>query len=116
MIDDWLSAGYKRFEFSKEGDIFKSADFGLQKLFRDDTGKRYYITVYVYDRSRYPGYPWEDALPEPYGFVPTTQFNLGENMAWFDVGMNGKFTIAECEEWFDKLWVLFGKPYYSKDE
>lgn len=40
-------------------------------------------------------------------------------MAWFDVEMNWKFTIAECEEceeWFDKLWVLFGKPYYSKDE
>ena len=113
-IMDWLSAGYKRFELRKP--LTKSADFGLQKLFRDDTGKRYYITVYVYDRTRYPGYPWQDALPEPYGFMPTAQFNLGENMAWFDVEMNGKFTIAECEEWFDKLWVLFGKPYYSKDE
>lgn len=118
MIDDWLSAGYKRFEFSKEGDIFKSADFGLQKLFRDDTGKRYYITVYVYDRTRYPGYPWNEALPAPYGFMPTAQFNLilGEHRVFFNVEMNGKIDIAEMEVWYELLWEMYGKPYYSKDE
>ena len=118
-IMEWLSAGYKRFEL-RDNALSKSADFGLQKLFRDDTGKRYYITVYVYDRTRYPGYPWQDALPEPYGLMPTTQFNVGEEDSYarpfFNIEMNGKFTVTEAEEWFNKLWELFGKPYYSKDE
>ena len=113
-IMDWLSAGYKRFELRKP--LTKSADFGLQKLFRDDTGKRYYITVYVYDRTRYPGYPWQDAFPEPYGFMPTAQFNLVEHEAFFNVEMNGKIDIAEMEVWFELLWERFGNPYYSKDE
>ena len=116
-IMEWLSAGYKRFELHDKS-LNKLADFGLQKLFRDDTGKRYYITVYAYDRSRYPGYPWEDALPEPYGFMPTAQFNLtlGEHRVFFNVEMNGKIDIAEMEVWFELLWEMFGKPYYSKDE
>jgi len=115
MLDDWIAAGYKRFELN-ESPLNKSADFGLQKLFRDDIGKRYYITVYVYDRTRYPGYPWHDAIPEPYGFMPTAQFHIKEESAFFNVEMNGKIDIAEMEVWFEGLWNLFGKPYYRKDE
>ena len=119
MLDDWIAAGYKRFELDNSP-INKLADFGLPKLFRDDTGKRYYITVYVYDRTCYPGYPWNDAMPEQYGFMPTAQFHVGEEGSYeqpfFNIEMNGRFTITEAEEWFAKIWELFGKPYYRKDE
>lgn len=115
MINNWFSAGYKRFELA-DSPLNKSADFGLQKLFRDDTGKQYYITVYVYDRTRYHGYPWNDAFPEPYGFMPTAQFHINYESVFFNIEMNGKIDIAEMEVWFEGLWDLFGKPYYRKDE
>ena len=116
-LDDWLSAGYKRFEMNNSP-INKSADFGMQKLFSDDTGKRYYITVYVYDRSRYPGYPWGKDDEPQYGFMPTTHYTVGKddeyNYPFFNLEMNGTFTIAEAEAWFEKAWEMFGKPYYSE--
>jgi len=115
MLDDWIAAGYKRFKLHHTA-LDKNADFGLQKLFHDDSGKRYYITVYVYDRTRYPGYPWNEEAPDPYGFMPTAQFHINDEAAFFNVEMNGKFTLAEMEDWFNRLWELFGKPYYRKDE
>ena len=119
MLDDWIAAGYKRFELNT-APLNKNADFGLQKLFRDDTGKQYYITVYVYDRTRYPGYPWDSKDDAPYGFIPTAHFFVGEEGAhsqpFFNIEMNGRFNITEAEEWFAKIWELFGKPYYRKDE
>lgn len=119
-LDDWLTAGYKRFALT-DNPLNKHADFGLQKLFSDDIGKRYYITVYVYDRSHYPGYPWEESEPEPHGFMPTAQFHVGKTddnsrYPFFNLEMNGTFTIAECEAWFNKAWEMFGKPYYSEWE
>jgi hypothetical protein len=112
-ISDWTNAGYKRFTFSSA--INKNADFGLQKLFSDDIGKRYYITVYVYDRSKYPGYPWQEAEPQQYGFMPTCHFLDGSDGPFFNLEMNGTFTISECEVWFNRAWEIFGKPYYRKD-
>lgn len=116
-IDDWITAGYKQFDIG-ESSIHNSADFGLQKLFSDEIGKRYYITVYVYDRSRYPGYPWNESEPQQYGFMPTSHFRLGGyedyRYPFFNLEMNGTFTISECEDWFNKAWEMFGKPYYEK--
>lgn len=108
-IEDFESAGYKRFALRT---FTKNADFGLQKLFRDDDGKRYYITIYVYDRTLYPGYPWQESTPSPFGFMPTAQFVIGQ--AFFGVEMSGEFSVEECESWFDKLWVTFGRPYYER--
>lgn len=116
MLDEWIAAGYKRFE-TRNNSLNKNSDFGLQKLFRDEIGKRYYITVYVYDRTRYPGYPWLEKEPQQYGFMPTAQFHTNDT-TFFNIEMNqvsGPFNIAEMEEWFDSLWRFFGKPYYRKD-
>lgn len=112
-LDDWLDAGYKRWE-TQGKQINKLADFGLQKLICDDAGRRYYITVYVYDRTRYPGYPWQEEDPEPYGFMPTAQFVVDK--PFFNIEVNGDLgTVAEVEAWVEKFWEAAGKPYSSRD-
>lgn len=114
-LDDWLNAGYKRYEIPSYSEAYKLADFFLQKCLTDDVGKKYHITVYVYDRSRYPDYP--EHYTEQYGFMPVGHFSLaGIDSPFFEVSMNGTFTNEECESWFDKLWVVFGKPYYREYE
>lgn len=113
-IKDWIDAGYARWEtLGKE--INRLADFGLQKCIRDDEGKRYYITVYVYDRTRYPGYPWKDEKPEPYGFMPTVQFST-EAGPIYDLTINGTFTVQSAESDIARLWEHFGRPYYERYE
>ena len=47
--EDWIAKGYKQFKST----IKPLADFGLQKRFDDENGKRYFITVWVYDNSAY---------------------------------------------------------------
>ena len=48
--EDWEAKGYKRFSNTHRilGDY---CSFGLQKLVSDEIGKKYYITVKVYDNS-----------------------------------------------------------------
>lgn len=110
-LKDWMAAGYQRWETSCK-EIHKLADFGLQKLIRDDLGKKYHITVYVYDRTKYPGYPWLDTDPNPYGFMPTIQFTIPDGV-FFDLTMNGEFTIRRVEDELENLWEHFGRPYYE---
>lgn len=107
-IKDWIDAGYKRFELTDRL-LNKNADFGLQKSFRDEQGKKFYITVYVYDRDKYPNKYKVDR----YGFMPTANFDLRDNQPFFNVDMNGTFTIEECEAWFERMFEFFGRPYYA---
>lgn len=55
IVQDWINQGYKKFHST-----FKEyADYGLQKLIKDEVGKKYFITVWVYENSysrTYPGY------------------------------------------------------------
>lgn len=112
-LQDWIDAGYKRWE-THRSEAYKLADFGLQKLISDSLGRRYYITVFVYDRTRYPGYPWQDNDPQPYGFMPTAQFrNDCKESPFYNVSVNGTFTITEVENWLDRVWVVSGRPYYE---
>lgn len=108
-IKDWTDAGYKMFDV-KVSYINRNADFGLQKCISDDKGKKYYITVYVYDREKYSG---DYNVVDRYGFMPTVHFDLRDNQPFFNVDMNGNFTINECELWFEGLFEFFGKPYYA---
>lgn len=108
--EDWIAAGYKRFEFS-DRTLNKLADFGLQKRFDDEEGKKYFITVYVYDWSKYPQHHGD-----PFGFMPDVQFRLGNDAPTFDITMNGTFDIAIVEKEMKRLWEHFGKPYYDKWE
>jgi hypothetical protein len=111
-LEDWTAAEYRRWETNKS-EYYKLADFGLQKRIEDEFGVKYFITVYVYDRSRYPTYNAD--IEYRYGFMPTVNFDLA-NDNFFNVDMNGKFTVEEVERQFNGLWEYFGKPYYSKWE
>jgi len=97
---DWLNAGYKRYEIPANSVMYNLVDFILQKSIKD-----YCITVYVYDRSKYQDYP--EAYTEQYGFMPTAHYSLGEDAPFFEVTMNGTFTVEECETGFEKLWNAF---------
>jgi hypothetical protein len=112
--DDWLAAGYKKYSPSRFS--HEASDYTLQKRFDDQRGKRYYITVACYDRSRYPQPPHNVGV----GYMPTAQFVLGDNLPFFDVRMNGIDDwgggIEGVEAWFERLWVLFHRPYYEKWE
>lgn len=111
--DDWLAAGYRRYASSRVP--HETADYLLQKRFDDERGKRYYITVYCYDSSKYPP-PHNVGV----GYMPTAHFALGDNMPFFNVEMNGidgwGGGVEGVEAWFERLWVLFHSPYYEKWE
>lgn len=112
--DDWISAGYKRFEIPpKNKTINNNADFLLQKRFDDHVGKRYYITVFCYDRTAYPP-PHNNGI----GFMPTVQFVIeSENKRpFFNIELNDFQDIATVEAWVHTLWDLFGRPYYEELE
>jgi len=86
-LQDWLDRGYRRFEIADYmRSINKNADFMLQKRFDDERGKKYYITVYCYDRSRYPEHARE-YLPE-IGFMTDVQFQLGDHKPFFNITIN----------------------------
>lgn len=106
--EDWITAGYRRFELCDRL-LNKSADYGLQKRFDDAQGKKYFITVYVYDWSKYP-----QRHGERFGFMPTVNFNLGNDEPFYDITINGTFDIAQCEIEMERLWIHFGMPYYEE--
>ena len=112
--DDWLAAGYKRYEV-KDKPMNRLADFLLQKRFDDERGKKYFIVVYCYDKSKYPP-PHNIGV----GYMPAAQYSLGDNLPFFNVEMNGiegwGGGVEGVEGWFDRLWVLFGRPYYERWE
>ena len=107
-IQDWLDAGYKRYDNHK----YKNADFLLQKRFDDSEGKKYFIDVWVYEYSKYEYYSRNPAFP-PVGFQPEVQFQRGDKMT-LDITfiMNQDSTIAEIEQ--EELWV--GTEYFEGDK
>lgn len=109
-VADWTERGYRRCEVGPNREINKLADFLLQKRIDDDIGKRYYITVYCYDRSRYPDY-MQDHM-SAVGFMPTAHMSI-------DSGPHFEFTVNACdsidpvETYFDQFWRVVGQPYYE---
>jgi hypothetical protein len=106
----FIDAGYKR--FNPNG--YKNADFGLQKLISDEQGKKYYLTVFAYDWTKYPHH-----VGEPISFMPEVQFRINQRTPqehFFDVsmGMGAETTIEVIETEYETLWMHFGKPYYEE--
>lgn len=113
----WLDAGYRRYEVHDKK-MNNLADFLLQKRLDDDTGKKYFITVYCYDRTKYP-VQYRQFDNEPVGFMPTAHFSLRDNKPFFNIEMNGveqMNSISDIEEWFEMFWNLLGNPYYEEWE
>ena len=106
----WMNQGYRKFSQK-----LKLADFILQKVVSDEIGKRYYITVYVYDWLKYPtnihrGKRW--------GYMADVQFCF-EDGSFTNVEYSSFTSIEQVEKHFDSLWNFFGKVYseeYDEDE
>lgn len=113
---EWIDRGYRHYEVSENSREFnRLADFILQKRFDDEVGKKYYITVYCYDRSKYPDHALEHVKDLPrYGYMPTVHLALRDNQPFFNVEMNGITSIDEVESYMEKFWLLLNKPYYEE--
>jgi hypothetical protein len=104
-VEDWLEAGYNRFD--QVTHIKKYASFGLQKCIRDDLGKKYFITVYVY-KMYDPNYGTITS------FAPDAQFLNDESYAVnTEIIMHSSTSIQDVEDVIEKLWIAVGQPYYS---
>lgn len=109
--EDWISAGYKR--FSHVSHVRSYASFGLQKLFSDDKGKRYYLTVFVYDNRKYERNTYMQ-MPD-YTFEPDLQFTFDDKPTInISMGLTGSnWSIAGVEQQVEELWAVVGMPYYE---
>lgn len=111
-MKDFENAGYKK--FLQPPETIRSADFGLQKLFSDTTGKKYYVTIYCYDNSQFIG-----AHPNltPFGFMPEVQFQSEDfrlSARNITLIINEETSVEYIEQDFEELWDFLGKPYYEK--
>jgi len=116
-VQDWIDQGYKKFHSS-----FKEyADYGLQKLIQDEVGKKYYITVWVYENSKRSYFM--KGMQEV-SFAPEVQFRMhkedGEELPTVDMEfiLGNHSTIQEVEGTIELYWKGSGKPYcevYYKD-
>jgi len=108
-----IAKGYKQFKPT----IKPLADFGLQKRFDVENGKRYFINVWVYDNSplqdRYEGWSM-------WGFQPDVQSTM-EDGTIFDVACHhtnnakwGVTSIEQLEAFYYNMWEKLGCKYYEK--
>lgn len=109
---DFLLNGYKRFD-SCGSVALKYANYLLQRCVRDDKGKKYYITVYVYDYSKY-----DFTSPQPLSFMPEVQFREDGVCPTIDVTYHDdeSTTLESLEAFFESMWVHLGKPYDERYE
>ena len=111
-VEDFLEAGYKRFE-----QTYNSADYGLQKCIRDDKGKKYYITVFVYEHFKSEYYKANPHMNR-YGFTPNVQYHeIDENDVTTDVSLIVDYsntTVKIIEDKFEMLWKVLGGVYYER--
>lgn len=112
---EWIDRGYRRYDIPYERrEYHKLADFLLQKLVDDKVGKRYYITVYCYDRRNYL-ITNQITLPE-FGYMPSAHYSLRDGNPFFNIEMNAVSDIDQVEHYFDLFWTTLGRPYYEKFE
>ena len=120
--EDWEAKGYKRFKST----IKPNVAFGLQKRFDDETGKKYFITVWVYDNeddyhSQFMNLPqWKDQFSR-YSFQPDVQFERDNTP--FDVTLYFRnsekwevTSIEYVEKFYEKMWKDMDCDYYEKWE
>jgi len=111
-VQDWIDQGYKKFNSN-----FKEyASFGLQKLIQDEVGKKYCITVWVYENQN-KSYFREGM--KAVSFAPDVQFRMhkedGEELPTVNMEfiMDKNSTIQEVEEMIEMYWKCSGKFYYE---
>jgi hypothetical protein len=103
---DFINQGYKKFTQR----FLNQADFGLQKLIKDEKGKKYYITVYAFDLSKY-------SIPDlgyKISFQPEVQFKA-QSGEYLDVSMilNTDTGILTIEKYFEEIFQKMNIQYYE---
>ena len=104
-VEQFLEKGYKRFENNLS--LNRSA-FGLQKRFDDELGKKYYITVWVYDYSK---------IDSAMGlrFAPDVQFVLKSTGEYVDIKLHQgtNTSVDSIETFYENLWKVLDCKYYE---
>lgn len=110
-VKDFTDNGYK--QFSNSNKAFNNSDFGLQKRIDDEVGKRYFITVWVYDWSKYP----QHNQPNKLSFAPDVQLRLQNDMH-INVQMllNQDSTVQDIESFYHEMWEKMNCQYYERTE
>lgn len=112
-VQEWLDKGYRRYEVAPNNrELNKLASFMLQKRLDDEKGKKYFITVYCYDRKNYPDY-MRNNMPE-IGYMPTAHFSLRDDRPFFNIEMNAPNSVEEAESYFELFWETLNNPYYEE--
>jgi hypothetical protein len=103
---DFINQRYKRFTQS----FLNQADFGLQKLIKDEKGKKYYITVYAFDFSKYS----IPNLEYKISFQPEVQFKTqsGEYLN-ISLILNTDTDIPTIERCFEEIFEKMNIQYYE---
>lgn len=113
-----IDNGYRIFSSS-----IKSAIRGFQKRFDDDFGKKYFITIWHYNlKKQHPEFTTAPA-GDSYTFDLQFRLNKRKKEITVDLDIWGKvlpdeyegeiITLNEMEEFIEKTWINFGKPYYE---
>ena len=92
-----------------------SGDFGkrfFQKKFIDKKGEKYFINCYYYFYANTGGqqrfWDFNMQIETSKGAVEIT------TVQWFNQdGIYSNNTIKDVEDYFEKMWVANGKPYYE---
>jgi len=108
-VQGWIDSGYEKFSAVRH--VKPYAAFGLQKLISDHIGKRYYITVFVYDNTNHKASGRMPETSPDYSFSPDVQFSGEINTTCVELIMHENSTIKDVEIHFDILWNALGKPY-----
>jgi hypothetical protein len=113
---EMVDKGYKTF---KSG--FNSSLRGFQKLFNDDKGKRYFITIWHYNHAEQLD---RDDVPKKDSYTADSQFTFKNQDKdatcnvefWGDVTPNEYrplTTLKDIEDFFEKFWYLMKPDYYE---
>jgi len=111
-IENLVANEYKQFSdnFKKNTDTYVCS---YQKRFDNCKGKKFYITITVYDLSKInmSNKQWIG-----YNFSAEVQYNrMSDGRNTFNVKymINNNTTIQEMEDFFDDIWVKMECNYYD---
>lgn len=106
-IQDFLDAGYRKFT---QNNLKTYTNEFLQKRFDNSIGKKYFITVGIYDNRKYV----DQFKVDPFSFEPESQFE--SNGVTFNITMlsSSSTTIKKIEDFFESTWQKMNCEYYEK--
>lgn len=108
MDDNYIiEKGY--YEFSPPATKPDSVVRAFQKRFDDETGKKYFITVYKWDWSRF----YREDMPI-FSYEIETQLYKKDSHYPIDLTFFSGWNIDEVEEHLEKMWNTEDYDYYEE--